>query len=145
MNEQDKRPESDGDQDESLVSPEEKGEMDQEEFAEVIERMPPELRETMGVMMKISGPMPNPLMKKITTEHITKIIDSGDKESERDYQREKEERSYNLIIFIIVILTILLLTGFLVFMKEKDLLMNLIVALLGFAGGFGVGKYYNKK
>lgn len=145
MNEQDKRPESDGDQDESLVSPEEKGEMDQEEFAEVIERMPPELRETMGVMMKISGPMPNPLMKKITTEHITKIIDSGDKESERDYQREKEERSYNLIIFIITVLTILALTGFLVFMKEKDLLMNLIVALLGFAGGFGVGKYYNKK
>jgi hypothetical protein len=30
-------------------------------------------------------------------------------------------------------------------MKEKDVLLNVIMAILGFAGGFGVGKYFQKE
>lgn len=110
----------------------------------LMENMPGSVKRAMGMMMSISGPLPHPLMEKITPEHVSKIIESGDKENERAFQEQREGRHQNLIIFIITVVGLLALIVFLVIMKENGLLLNLVIAILGFAGGIGVGKYYRK-
>jgi len=111
---------------------------------EILQRLPKGVREAVGIMMSVSGPVPNPLLGKITTQHISQLINNQEKENDRRFQTDREERSHNFKIFIVAIGAIIALTVFLVFMKEKDILMNIIAALFGFAGGFGVGRYFKK-
>lgn len=121
-----------------------KSEEPQQVPGELLEKLPKGVKEVLQ-FMSISGPVPNPLIGKITPEHIEKLIVNDDKENERDFQDSREERSHNFKIFIVAIIAVLLLTGFLTIMKERDILLNVIMAILGFAGGFGVGKYFQNE
>ena len=61
----------------------------------------------------------------------------------RDREERKSQRTYNLIL-LIVGLTFL---GFLiVYLKEdKELLYKIIIAIISFVGGFGIGRTTFKK
>lgn len=85
----------------------------------------------------------NPISEKITSEHITKLIDNADNQDIRDRAEIRSQRYYNLIIFIIG----LIFLGFLiVFLKDdKDLLYKIIIAIISFVGGFGIGRTKHKK
>ena len=71
---------------------------------EVLDKAPPEIKELFLGMSHMVGPLPNPLLKTIKPEHITKLIESNDSETKMVYDDAKEERSHKLIIFIITIL-----------------------------------------
>ena len=80
----------------------------------------------------------NSLTDKLTPDHITNIINNSDAHDRRDRDERKGQRYYHLLIFIIS----LIFLGFvIVFLKDdKDLLYKIIIALISFLGGFGIGK-----
>lgn len=85
----------------------------------------------------------NPIAEKITSEHITKIIENSDNQDKRDRDERRSEKNYE-IIFLLIGLVFL---GFLiVFLKDdKELLYKIIIAILSFIGGFGIGKTSKRK
>lgn len=49
---------------------------------------PKEVRQVMGAFMRM-GPVPPPHLSKITPEHITQFIESTERDSQREHEREK--------------------------------------------------------
>lgn len=85
----------------------------------------------------------NPIADKITTEHITQLISKSDEQDKRDREERKGQRSYNLILLLIGLAFIGFLVVFL--QRDKELLIKIIVAIISFVGGFGLGKSTTKK
>jgi len=115
---------------------------------EILEAIPEEergkvvsiIRQSMfSAVMKRS----NPIADKITGDHITKIIDNSNEQDKRDREDKKGQRNYNLLLIIIG----LVFVGFLVVFLQKDqeLLIKIIIAIISFVGGFGLGKSTSKK
>jgi len=78
---------------------------------------------------------------KITSEHITQIINNEDKESER---RSKDRREIRIFLLIILIIVLIALTVYTILLKSQpDLLKYLITAVCSLAagafGGYGFG------
>ncbi|MDR1876418.1 MAG: hypothetical protein LBQ84_02200 [Flavobacteriaceae bacterium] len=110
---------------------------------DILEAIPAEDRGKMVSIIKesmISGVMTrgNPISDKITSEHITKLIDKSDSLDLRDREERKENKYYNITILLIG----LVFLGFLIiYLKEdKELLYKIIIAIVSFIGGFGLGK-----
>jgi len=85
----------------------------------------------------------NPISEKITEEHITKLIDKSDNQDVRDREERRSQRNYNLILLF----SGLIFLGFLiVFLKDdKELLYKIIIAIISFVGGFGIGRTMTKR
>jgi Trk-type K+ transport system membrane component len=80
----------------------------------------------------------NHLTEKITSDHITSIITNSDTQDKRDRDERKGQRRLNLIIFM---LSLAFLTFIIVFLKDdKELLYKIIIAVISFLGGVGIGK-----
>jgi hypothetical protein len=115
---------------------------------EILKSIPAENRGKVVSIIKqsiFSGVMRrgNPISEKITEEHISKLIEKSDNQDLRDREERKSQRNYNLILIIIG----LFFLGFLiVYLKEdKELLYKIIIAIISFVGGFGVGRTSFKK
>jgi hypothetical protein len=75
--------------------------------AEVLEQLPPEIRKSMEVffsLQRISGPTPPLFLNKINEDHITKVLDITDRDSQRDFDDLKSARKYHLVYFILAAL-----------------------------------------
>lgn len=114
---------------------------------EILEAIPAEDRGKVVSIIKqsmFSGVMRrgNPISEKITEEHITKLIEKSDNQDVRDREERKSQRNYNLLLLIIG----LVFLGFLiVYLKEdKELLYKIIIAIISFVGGFGIGRTMSK-
>jgi len=84
----------------------------------------------------------DPISEKITTEHISKVLDNVDVQDKRDRQERKSDKNYQIAFLLIG----LIFMGFLiVFLKDdKDLLYKIIIAVISFIGGFGIGRTKQK-
>ena len=93
-------------------------------------------------MMAFSGPMPHPLAQKITTEHIDKVLDYGNKQSERADSQLTKSKYLTFGGLLLAVVVILALVGLL--KDQPALLMPVLSGVVGlFAGffaGLGVGK-----
>ncbi len=109
---------------------------------EIMDDMPEVFRKSLEMTM-ISGRMPHPLMSKLTPEHVTKIIDSSEKEDVRRYKFSREGRWLAYGAFVILILLFIFLVIYLSGINE-ELLMEIIKAAIfviaGFSGGYGYCK-----
>lgn len=110
---------------------------------EVLERMPPpvqeSIRETFGVIT--SGSMGNPIARKVTSEHVTKLIDNSEAESKRDFESETASRRYGMAYVLIAILSFFAFA--VLFAESQPELFRQAMAFLatfaaGFAGGWGI-------
>lgn len=115
---------------------------------EILEAIPAEERGKVVSIIKqsiFSGVLRrgNPISEKITEEHITKLIEKSDNQDIRDREERKSQRKYNLILLIIS----LAFLGFLIvyLRDEKELLYKIIIAIISFVGGFGIGRTTFKK
>lgn len=115
---------------------------------EILEGVPEEDRSRIKSIISqtmISGVMRrnNPISDKVTSTHITKLIENSDAQDIRDRQERKSDKNYQLILLIIG----LAFLGFLiVFLKDdKELLYKVIIAIISFVGGFGIGKTAKNK
>jgi hypothetical protein len=89
--------------------------------------------------------MPNPLLGKITETHISTIIENVEKDDVRQADAAKSTRRYIFAGFLAVVLVAVALVIFLVKEQSTAVLINLIIALFSFAGGFGTGKFFHKE
>jgi len=80
----------------------------------------------------------NNFAEKLTPDHITSIISNSDTQDKRDRDERKGLRNHHLIIFA---LSLVFLGFIIVFLKDdKDLLYKIIIAIISFLGGVGIGK-----
>jgi len=119
--------------------------------AEVFEALPPEAKkgiEMMLSMQRISGPLPNPLLSKITEGHIDRILDISKEEEHNSYKDAQSTKIYSLIYFFAILLFICFIIYFLID-KDKTLLTNIIDKGLyfigGILGGYGLKAYSDNK
>ena len=93
----------------------------------------------------ISGVMKrsNPIAEKITSEHLTRLLENSDEQDKRDRAERKSEKNYQITFLLIG----LIFLGFLIiFLKDdKELLYKVIIAIISFVGGFGIGKTRKSK
>ena len=107
---------------------------------ELIEKLPKEAREHVESIFMASGPVQNPIVKKVTSEHITQMIDYREKQSQRTHKSSESKRRYT---FVYTIIAAALLVGFAHQMIPENLaffqevLEKLIAFLLGGVGGWG--------
>lgn len=115
---------------------------------EVLEAFPEEDRGRIESVMRqtiISGAMHrgNPIADKITSEHITQLITKSDDQDKREWEERGRDRNYNLILVGIGVAFVSFLV---VFLKDNEnLLLNLVLAIVSFIGGFGFGKFYKSE
>ena len=88
----------------------------------------------------VSGPRPNPLHQRVTSEHIGQIIDKSERDSERAHTSGASERRYRFLYFLIGLIAAIGLLVFFSATNDREMLTTVLVALLGFAGGFGLGR-----
>lgn len=114
---------------------------------EVLEAFPEEERGRIESVMRqtiISGVMRrgNPIADKITSEHITQLITKSDDQDRREWEERSRDRNYNLILVGIGVVFVSFLV---VFLKDNEnLLLNLVLTIISFIGGFGFGKLYKR-
>jgi len=105
--------------------------------------MPPEMKKTVSLMMAQMqrGPIPHPIYEKITSEHITKLIDTSDKDSERGLKDTSQRRRYSMLFALLIAAVFVFLVIYLR-TSDPELLKSLIGYLIVFAGGMGAGYGY---
>ncbi|WP_198648759.1 hypothetical protein [Cyanothece sp. BG0011] len=116
-----------------------------EEVAEEINELPPEVKRAM--MLPISGSFSpgSEITKRITSEQISQIIDSSDKENEREYQKfqiSESTKRYSILSILLLVLMILIYTGL---TKDVQLSEKIITAGISALGGFGLGYGVGRK
>ena len=113
---------------------------------EIIEKFPPEDRKQIQrifssmVVSGYSGPMQNPLARKLNEGHITKIIDNTEKEDQRLFQNAREERKVGLTVFFGILIPVVGLLVFFTLSNKIEVLIPMLSALVGFGGGYGIGR-----
>lgn len=115
---------------------------------EILKALPEKDRkEIMSSITQISGVFPrqNPLLKKITSDHITAIIQNANEEDKRDREERSSERKHNYTVLLTAIIAVLLTCGLFIYAQQLEFLKYIIGAIFGFAGGFGIGKTYKSK
>lgn len=71
---------------------------------DILKDIPPEAKKVIEYSMRMqsmSGPMPNPLMAKITEKHIDKILDQSALEESNSFEYAKSSKKYNMAYFIL--------------------------------------------
>ena len=114
------------------------------EEPEIFDNLPPEIKKVVEMGMSVqrfSGSLPNPILSKLDKEHITKILEQGEKEEENLYKDKQSTKKYNLIYFILILLLIVFLVIYLA-NENKDLLLEIIKYVVIVAGSFGGGYGY---
>ena len=115
---------------------------------EVLEAIPEEERGKFKSIVRqtmISGVMKrnNPISEKITSEHITELIKNSDNQDLRDRDERKTDKNYQIIFLLIGLAFLVFLIIFL--QNNEDLLYKIILAIISFLGGFGIGKSSQSK
>lgn len=109
---------------------------------EIVQKLPPEARQLVREIGIFSGPMQNPLAKKIQPGHIDKLLDYGEQESVREHDLRKSNRLFRLAYVLIAIVAFILFTY--MFADGNPELYKDILTFFGtFAAGFGVGWGFN--
>jgi hypothetical protein len=114
---------------------------DLEKLAEELDSLPPEIKreiKTFLSMSRFSATSSSPILDKINQQHITKILESVDKDSERAFVDAQQARKYNLISICIFVAVFVFLTVFLV-NKDVAVYQDILKILIIFGGGFGSG------
>jgi hypothetical protein len=76
--------------------------------------------------------------EKINEQHISTILESVEKDSERVFKDTQEARIYSVIYIVIILLFFSFLTVFLV-NKDVAIYQDILKVLIIFGGGFGSG------
>lgn len=117
-----------------------------DEVSEIIEKLDPDDRKviTKSFQLMMSGFTPSPItpiIKKLTPEHITKIIDYSESEDKRHYRYASWNRFYFTLYVLAAIAVFIFLTIYLS-KGNMDLYIKIVELLIAFAGGFGLGVGY---
>lgn len=109
----------------------------------VLEQLPPPqreiVRESFAALLAVQGPATHPLMRKLTPDHVTKLIDGAAKDNERMYADKTESRGHERFLFVVGIVGFLALSGLFLWAQQARLLEEVVRMAAVFIGGFGSG------
>ena len=106
-----------------------------QELLEPTRKMVTEVTEITAAAGFVSGPMTSPWPKQITSEHITQLIDTQGKHSERGYVLHREGRRYKLI-YVIIGVIVASSFAYLTIPDHSDIFMETVKAILTAGLGF---------
>jgi len=120
-----------------------------EEITEIVKTLPPDqgktIKKSLEFMMSATNMPPYyQLLKKISGEHINKMIEYSEKDDERGFRFALFSKWHTLILTILGMGIFIFLTVFLA-KDASNIYMDIIKVAFGFLGGFGVGSYFKKK
>jgi hypothetical protein len=95
--------------------------------------------EQFSAMMQFS-PGRDPLVEKMTTEHVTAVIANKDKDGERHHQEELAKIASHRWYFGGAIVSVLALCWLFLWYGKTEHLDAVLAAIVGLAGGFGLGR-----
>lgn len=112
---------------------------------EVLEKLPPEdqkiVRRAISFgSMTLAGPMPNPVLSKVTPEHVNKMIEYTENDNIREHQAETSTRRYTFLYFIIAAVLLVGILVYLSLMGLTELFLQILLILGGIGAGFGLGR-----
>lgn len=115
-----------------------------EEMEEALKDLPEEKQQIIKrVSLSMQGimPIPNPVVEKLTSEHITTLLENSNLESERYYENSKLNKIL-LTVIVAIILTVftILVIVFRNHIKDiQELLIILLSSGLSGIGGYSLG------
>lgn len=84
---------------------------DEDLTSELLDQLTPEDRrqvtQTFSMMAAVSGRLLNPIVDKITSEHISKTIDNAEAESKRESEAGYSIRRYTFLYFVVELSAVL--------------------------------------
>lgn len=129
-----------------ISKPEEGGIISAEDY----EQLPSEAKKQFSRMFSMfmsstSGPAPHPILSKINTEQVGKVIDYVETESIRDHKNRMSSRRWSFAALVIVLLFILSLAAGCLWKDKLEYIAPIITAIIGAAGGYGVGLTHGRR
>ena len=133
----------------------ENGDLDEEgllsDDLEIPEQEERVIRQAIGMFMGFARPASNPLLSRFTSEHITQILNARENNSLRSHERGESEarrahsagNSERWLAAWFGTLILAAAVGLIIFFgirETYEVVTAIIGGLLGFAGGFGVGR-----
>jgi hypothetical protein len=112
--------------------------------AEVLERLPPQMREVVSqsIGFMSSGPMQNPIARKVTEAHIGKMIDNDEKNAVRDYRLAQTGRFFTTL-YILLAIGSFFAFAWMFAEKDRELFQQVVAIFATFVAGFGAGWGFN--
>ncbi len=95
---------------------------------------------TLGLSVGISGPIQDPISERITSEHITQVLDNRENAALRAHKAGRSERWLAAWFGTLILAAAVGLIVFFGIRETYEVVTAIIGGLLGFAGGFGVGR-----
>ena len=108
--------------------------------SELLKDVGPEEQQVLGKYVRsqltahISGTMPNPIVEKIESGHITQILTNV-------YEASTSERRYTFAYVLLFLVTIVGLSLFFAIREQYDIVIGIVSLAAGFSGGYGLGRY----
>ena len=116
---------------------------------EVLDNMPPEMRSevtrAVSSITQVAAPIFNPVLQRVTSDHLTQIINNVDTQSDREAEAEKSNRRYQFAYFFVAIVVILGLLVFFAIREQYNVLIPVVTGITGLGSGFGIGKLTNRR
>lgn len=110
---------------------------------EILDQLPPREREkvasSLSIMMAMGNRQSSPISKQITSEHITQIINSSEKENEREFEKSKISENTKRLGMGAILCLVIIVFVYAGLTKDKDLSERVIIAGISGIGGFGAG------
>lgn len=128
------------------------GQNQEEETAlssEILGTMPPESRgrvtRSFSSITQFASPVFNPVLQRITSEHISQVISNAAAQSNREAEAEKSNRRYQFSYFVVTIVALLSLLVFFAIREQYNVLIPVVTGITGLGSGFGIGKFTNRR
>lgn len=127
-------------------------ELEESELEDVLESVPPEHRKVIERIMisssmqmrSIASPEAN-VMKKLTSEHISKYLDGAELEMKNSYTEKFHKKIFSLLSMTIAMVFFI---AIIILLKDSPVVMEKIIytvagVVAGAFGGYGFGKKRN--
>lgn len=98
------------------------------------------VRRAMGLVMGVVGPAGNPLLRQFTSDHITLWLNNRENDARRAHSAGNSERWLTAWFGTLILAAAVGLIVFFGIRETYEVVTAIIGGLLGFAGGFGVGR-----
>ena len=88
--------------------------------------------------------MVNPVLHRITSEHVSQIIDNTENDSVREHDASKSRRRYQFAYFLLGAGVTVGLIVFFTVSDNRELIPPIVTAIAGFLGGLATGQYFRR-
>lgn len=119
--------------------------------AEIVGKLPAHLQRVIqhSISATVMGNFPNPIVDKLTAEHISSMIAADEREGVRILEDQKHARNWQSIIAVLIIIAVSVLLGYFGFLQQNSLVAEIIklaaVGLGGFGGGYGFARWRGRR